>query len=216
MSAGGSGWRSGLRVRHTQAMPDARAEGADARRPPSRQRRQSGRRLEIADRVAAGPPRRADQPSGRTTMPAAIAEPTASLAPRTSSRVQSCDRTTLTEAPSHSPSARRRQASTSPQRTSSTVAREPATQAESGHAAGLSFDTGRGDVVFWRESSFSTLVRRELRTILKWWRKSTQPGACGQQRLPGRRPRPSEVPRCNPLPRSLVETADPCFPPATP
>lgn len=81
-------------------------------------------------------------------MPAAIAEPTASLAPRTSSSVQSWDRTTLTDAPSHSPRARSRHASTSPHRTSSTVAREPATQAESGHAVGLASDVGRGAVVF--------------------------------------------------------------------
>ncbi len=59
---------------------------------------------------------------------------TASLEPRTSSRVQSRARTTFTAAPSQSPSVRSRHASRSPQRTSSTVARSPARQAERAQA----------------------------------------------------------------------------------
>lgn len=67
-------------------------------------------------------------------MPAAIAELTASLEPRTSSSVQSRELTTLTAAPSQSPRARRRQASAWAQRTSRIVAREPAMQVESAQA----------------------------------------------------------------------------------
>lgn len=128
--------------------------------------------------------------TGSTTIPAAIAEPTARRAPRTSSSVQSRERTTLTEAPSQSPRARRRQASTSPHRTSSTVAREPATHAERGQAAELAAEAGSAAVTFRRESSFSTRVPRELRMVLKTWRKSTRFVPCGQQVVHG--PGPSE------------------------
>ena len=66
-------------------------------------------------------------------MPAAMALLTASREPRTSSSVQSRELTTLTAAPSQRPSARRRQASAWPHRTSRMVARDPATQVESAH-----------------------------------------------------------------------------------
>lgn len=100
-------------------------------------------------------------------MPAAIAEPTARRAPRTSSSVQSRERTTLTDAPSQSPRARNRQASTSPHRTSSTVAREPATQAESGQATGAATDAESAGVVPDVGIGLSTRSRNELRMILK-------------------------------------------------
>lgn len=77
-------------------------------------------------------------------MPAAIAELTASREPRTSSSVQSRELSTLTEAPSQSPSARSRQASAWLQRTSRTVAREPAMQVERAHAS-LAPSTGAGE-----------------------------------------------------------------------
>lgn len=65
-------------------------------------------------------------------MAAAIADPNARRAPRTSSSVQWRGvSSTETLAPSHKPSARNRHASASPQCTLSTVAREPAVQAES-------------------------------------------------------------------------------------
>lgn len=70
-------------------------------------------------------------------MPAVIAEPSARRAPRTSRSMQVRASTTLTLAPSHRPSARSRHASASPQRTASTVARDPLAQAASGHAPAM-------------------------------------------------------------------------------
>ena len=66
-------------------------------------------------------------------MPAVIADPTASRAPRTSSSMQLRASTTLTFAPSHRPSARSRHASASPQRMERTVALDPVAQEASRH-----------------------------------------------------------------------------------
>ena len=78
-------------------------------------------------------------------MPAVIAEPTASRAPRTSSSMQLRASTTLTFAPSHSPSARSRQASASPQRIESTVARDPVAHEARRQDPFTAGSTGRAD-----------------------------------------------------------------------
>ena len=78
-------------------------------------------------------------------MPAVIADPTASRAPRTSSSMQLRASTTLTFAPSQSPSARRRHASASPQRIESTVARDPVAHDASRHDPLTSDSAGRAD-----------------------------------------------------------------------
>ena len=98
-------------------------------------------------------------------MPAVIADPTASRAPRTSSSMQFRASTTLTFAPSHSPSARSRHASASPQRIESTVARDPLAQAASRQDPVTTGSTGSAGR--WVEAALAALRLKDLRSAEK-------------------------------------------------